>query len=712
MEFLSLKRIIIKIVILLLFVEVCNTYYIYTQLRHIAYEQNVSLLKAAAYEAIVDRGSDDFSKLYPDIWHVYVGVKTDDSYELLKSTATAEEIASSQRPIISKNIIIKIINEQKNDYIYEYRNGFDTILSVTVLKKVGNKVFYGVAENLYENNLFFSKSFYRAFSQSIFSLGVSTLFFLIFYFWFDKLRKRVKNQLKKYKNTARKFAVRNRFLFDKNIMPIMELDKFGRIKNVNAAFYAHTGFKKADTEGKSMLEFLEAKEDIYQYVYKYTADSAKNMEAVLKSNFGEMDNRSVKITPKLLEWKNQEYRLLFLDDETEVKKLGAKLQRLNSEMDEKIRKSAKYSRTILDAEPNIIWVQERNKIIDANRAFFDIFCSSKYDLSEFTNKHSTVFELFEKIEQEGFVYAFPHKDPVAYLLTNRHRTHKAQMTIGGKRRVFKISANYLMGNEHHFLNDLFIVIMIDITDAESLKRNEINFAKTNAIGQLAAGVTHEINTPLTYIKGSFEMLKLEMNTDNVEDKAYVDELVVTIEEGMQRIENIVKTMKELNVKTTDKLEVTNLFDTIKTAINMIRVRAKYLSPIYINGALFDVNMPMRDSYKVYSQKQKLEQVWIIVLNNALDEFGTSDIKFENRRIDIQLSSDEYFATVRIKDNAGGIPEEILDKIFEPMFSTKTSSGMGLGLNITKKITAELKGGIEAYNEGRGAVFEVRIPIIK
>ena len=68
--------------------------------------------------------------------------------------------------------------------------------------------------------------------------------------------------------------------------------------------------------------------------------------------------------------------------------------------------------------------------------------------------------------------------------------------------------------------------------------------------------------------------------------------------------------------------------------------------------------------------------------------------------------------VQFKDNAGGIDEKILPRIFEPFESTKESSGIGIGLNIAQQIVLQNNGAISAYNEDEGAVFEVRLPITK
>jgi len=133
-------------------------------------------------------------------------------------------------------------------------------------------------------------------------------------------------------------------------------------------------------------------------------------------------------------------------------------------------------------------------------------------------------------------------------------------------------------------------------------------------------------------------------------------------------------------------------------------------PIYINDTLF--NLDINENYETFKSniiKEKIEQVWIIILNNACDEFAKSQKEFNDRRLDIFITQDSDNISIKFKDNAGyGIPDTILPNIFEPFASTKIDSGMGIGLNIAKQIIEEHNGTIEAYNENQIAVFEIKL----
>jgi len=108
------------------------------------------------------------------------------------------------------------------------------------------------------------------------------------------------------------------------------------------------------------------------------------------------------------------------------------------------------------------------------------------------------------------------------------------------------------------------------------------------------------------------------------------------------------------------------------------------------------------------QKQRIEQVLIIIINNALDSLVRKD-DFNSRLLEISIENEYEYIVVRIKDNGGGIAKDILPKIFDPFQSNKEEGGMGIGLNVAKRIMSDHNGKIVPSNYGDGALFEVYIP---
>lgn len=257
-----------------------------------------------------------------------------------------------------------------------------------------------------------------------------------------------------------------------------------------------------------------------------------------------------------------------------------------------------------------------------------------------------------------------------------------------------------------------IFSFVDITELEKMRSDQINNIKLTSIGKLAAGITHEINTPLTYIKGYLEMLMDDIErgcTCEIEFKNDCLETCNNIDDGVKRIANIVESMREIAKASQDKKTHCNLFTTLIYSMRMIFNRAKQISNIYINDQLFTllIDKDMLEFW-VTAEAQRLEQVWIILLNNSLDEFSKSLTPFDQRYIKVEITNIDDTIKILFRDNAGGIPEDMIHNIFDLFTSSKAQKGMGIGLNIAKSIIENNGGHIRAFNDAFGAVFEITL----
>ena len=247
------------------------------------------------------------------------------------------------------------------------------------------------------------------------------------------------------------------------------------------------------------------------------------------------------------------------------------------------------------------------------------------------------------------------------------------------------------------------------TELKKEQEEKLKNAKFTAIGQLSAGITHEINTPLTFIKATIEMMEYDIEDikNNEDIKKELTQNIEKLKDGVIRIQNIINSMKEVTSVSKDKKEKINIYSTVIVALTLAYNKFKHISDVFINGEKFDINNinKNKEYYCVVAQKQRIEQVWVVIINNAMDELIKKD-NFDDRKFDIHISEIDGKVIVKFKDNAGGIKEEILPNIFEPFKSTKESSGLGIGLNIAQKIVIENNAEIKAYNEDNGAVFEI------
>jgi C4-dicarboxylate-specific signal transduction histidine kinase len=205
-----------------------------------------------------------------------------------------------------------------------------------------------------------------------------------------------------------------------------------------------------------------------------------------------------------------------------------------------------------------------------------------------------------------------------------------------------------------------------------------------------------------------------MSKYDIEDLKNNDEIKTSlltdnhkIAQGINRISIIIESMREMSQKSKEETEYFNIYSTLITSLRVSYNKIKHISNIYINGEIFDIDTSDKDKYKYFAsvQKQRIEQVWIIIISNALDELVKID-KFEDRKIDISLSTVNGSTKISFQDNAGGIEPKLLNNIFEPFVSTKESGGIGVGLNIAKRIIDENNAIIEAENKNNGACFTI------
>lgn len=223
--------------------------------------------------------------------------------------------------------------------------------------------------------------------------------------------------------------------------------------------------------------------------------------------------------------------------------------------------------------------------------------------------------------------------------------------------------------------------------------------KLASIGQLAAGVAHEINNPLGSIMLYANMLKRKIERCN-EDPQSKEDLSLIIEEA-NRCKNIVANL--LNFARQGKLRITtvNINELINSVIKLLMVNPEF------HDIEFTINNQI-DSIEIEADADQLKQVFINILTNGCEALENSNIK----RIRVDMISKGSEIVVEISDTGCGIPQDNLSKLFTPFFTTKKmGKGTGLGLAITYGIIKMHKGEIKVNSTlAKGTTFTVTLPI--
>ncbi len=222
--------------------------------------------------------------------------------------------------------------------------------------------------------------------------------------------------------------------------------------------------------------------------------------------------------------------------------------------------------------------------------------------------------------------------------------------------------------------------------------------KLASIGQLAAGVAHEINNPLGTILLYTSLLKREVEK-NADDKQSLEDLNLIAEET-NRCKNIVSNL--LNFARQGKLKISefDVSDVINSTLKITRIRPE------AKGISFTVEC-IADNTNIQGDSDQLKQVFINILNNACEAVSESEIK----KINIRISKEGSEFIIEISDTGMGIPKENMGKLFTPFFTTKKmGKGTGLGLAIVYGIIKMHRGDIKAVSgQGEGSTFIIRLP---
>lgn len=383
-------------------------------------------------------------------------------------------------------------------------------------------------------------------------------------------------------------------------------------------------------------------------------------------------------------------------------------------------KIQQYQAVFNFANNGIAMLDTQGKFTDINNFYKELLAYNKYELlgTSITDyidpkQQENILTILETTLSNGFVQDYEtictNKEgksiPInisMQLLPDKEHILMVVNSLKDKRRLQKLNKKLKKKINKEVKKNIRI---------QQIRYNEkLQNARLSSIGKLAAGVTHEINTPLTYIKGNLEMILEDLKDEDFASKEFILEDMKTINSGILRIENIIQSMREVSSQNEyEEKQATNIYETIIVALTLGFKRIEQTVELKINKEVFS---PMMDKNAVYYislvQRQKLEQVWIIIINNALDVLSQIEA-YQDRKLDVEIFREEDEIIVKFIDNAGGIKEEILNRLFEPFVSSKKHEGVGIGLNIAKKIIENQQGSIHAYNENDGAVFEIRIP---
>lgn len=381
--------------------------------------------------------------------------------------------------------------------------------------------------------------------------------------------------------------------------------------------------------------------------------------------------------------------------------------------------------TILDtAASAIVTIDSKGSILSFNHAAELIF---GYTLDEIIGKNVNCLMPEEiAIEHDRYIERF--------IKTQTTDVFGKRREVEARRKNGELFPAMLQVNPMRVDGDLFISGVIDdITDTKNLQGQLIQAQKLEAIGQLASGVAHEINTPIQYIGDNLAALADNINelvafqqqlndavnlapvskteidalTDKHDLAFILDDSPKAIQQaldGVQRVAEIIKAMRTFShIEDAQARQIIDIREALTSALTISRNGYKYIADVETDFA--------NDTGKIECYASELNQVFLNLIINAAHAIeeknaGKGLIKVSTRR-------QEHTVEILISDNGIGIPAENQEKVFNLFFTTKAvGKGTGQGLSLAHSIIVDKHRGQLFFEStpGIGTTFHIQLPI--
>ncbi len=362
------------------------------------------------------------------------------------------------------------------------------------------------------------------------------------------------------------------------------------------------------------------------------------------------------------------------------------------QLEERLERSEKKYYDIFNNIPNAVFVLNMNtfEILDCNKSVKDLY---GFEKDEITGR--SFLDLF--LDEEKDHYAFK-------IMTSAYINRVKQLNKDGKTlfSAIRISLSEYLGQK------VLLVTTSDITKRLETEQQLIHAGKMATLGEMATGIAHELNQPLSVIKtaGSFCLKKVRNNT-TIKDKDFIT-MLEKIDRNVDRSADIIRHMRQFARKSEVVLAEVKVNEVLKRAHDIFSQQLK------VRGieVIWDIE---QDLPTIMADSSRLEQVFINLLLNAKDaieeKWRSPERAVGTKKITLKTALEGNMVVVEVKDTGIGISEDVADKIFEPFFTTKeVGKGTGLGLSISYGIIKDCHGDIKATtNDQKETCFRIFFP---
>ncbi|MFP7295912.1 ATP-binding protein [Neobacillus niacini] len=345
-------------------------------------------------------------------------------------------------------------------------------------------------------------------------------------------------------------------------------------------------------------------------------------------------------------------------------------------LSEALPSEQKFRRIFEDSMDGLILWNDMYQIVDINYSGERIFGLAKDRLLG-----KSLIDLFNTVEEK--------KQEIM--------NHIEQaMQIGKK--CSSIVIEMIDGTVKHFdystkpkiIDGLNLTVIIDVTEKAKMQEQLRKSDRLSIVGELAAGIAHEIRNPMTALKGFIQLLKPSIKAEHT---MYYD--VITSE--LARIDSIINEFLVLAKPKEIRFQENDVCQIMKETVDLLSAQA-VLYNVQLHPE-YESELPL-----VYCEPNQLKKVFINLIKNAIEVMPGGG------RITITIKKEKQNVQISIHDEGTGIPKDQLNKLGEPFYTTK-EKGTGLGLMVSYQIIEEHNGEIQVESEdGKGTLFKITLPL--
>jgi len=501
--------------------------------------------------------------------------------------------------------------------------------------------------------------------------------------------------------------------YNKKEIPLVVIDlrpKLIELKQMvkNLMFISHEKDKNIKKDTVAFAKWAKKLKRYYKSTPAFFTRISENNRRLLYEGGIKLKKLQKSINSKKRYYTIIEFILIFLTITVVgilIKIITKQINNVNKELQNKEIKI----QTILDSQPNIIVLSDGEEIVDANIALIEFFDDYK-TIDEFNNSHHCICDFFILPKGDAYRDYILDKDYdgerwYKYILNNPNDGHRAAMMKDDKVHHFLITAQT---KEFENNEQLIIASLVDITMEIENKEEVLKTGRMAAMGEMIGNIAHQWRQPLSVISTVATGMQLQKEFGALDDDKFNKNCEI-INTQVQYLSKTIDDFRNFIKGDRDKKEF-YLKDQVDSFMHLMEGSSKSNN--------IKIILDLDEDIMINGYENELTQCMINIFNNAKDALNINEVK--TKLLFITTRKENNNIIIAIKDNAYGIPEDVLPHIFEPYFTTKhKSQGTGLGLHMAYNLVVDGMGGnVNVVNktykyEGKeyiGAKFIILLPM--